>query len=692
MSLETLPLESDKILDECPRLRVLVVGKVGCGSRIVCSSDPSILQSGAGKSSLISCQSVSHGMRGVSDINKEIKSDQNPRFVLHDSMGFEPGETQNFNSIKTFLQPRSRDTALLKDRVHVICTSGFASRSLLRGVASLRPEMKTFLNLQSNLMAGATSEERAKAAYIDFQKLCVEPLYEINKNLPHAQTSGTLICHMNGRLSGRSSARPNWDALDNLIKTTRELIETRFGSTAWIVSAMAQRTSVEEKTNGAIAVGMRSYWEGLASSAKFPGWKLETCLNTVHKEMTDSFNLYDPDDVRYIPLGVTAFHHRLCQLLQRPEFLKKIRTLAQLVTPDASETESSLPNFTQIQTIVGIAVAAGVAVAVPAIAAIGLSAWFIHLLATTYKNTPEILRCFMGYIVDLSLVMDQLFHITLARAARPLTDKEIDEALENYKNARLGAVHRKIRAYAGKATISQILVAGPAEAKVKELIREYSSDLRVISTGPQPKGEVDEKHRDDAKTEPKGVDPPIQEGKKEVYNPVLQLCPYYARAPMIMLQGGQVEQKRGSQNCGFDGGFECDSPDDSPPFWCQNPPRITFNSDRPFLSPASDKDSVHKTNPPAYLGVDMPSATRHTARENALLSDLSYPVLFMSMTARLHSSSSGLRKMRHFLLGAAATLARFEVVTALRTLDEVGRTWADCDWAAGWVNQQKTLA
>jgi hypothetical protein len=48
-------------------------------------------------------------------------------------------------------------------------------------------------------------------------------------------------------------AKPNWDALDDLIKTTRELVETRFGGNAWIVSAMAQRTSVEEKVNGAIA-------------------------------------------------------------------------------------------------------------------------------------------------------------------------------------------------------------------------------------------------------------------------------------------------------------------------------------------------------------------------------------------------------------------------------------------------------
>jgi len=85
----------------------------------------------------------------------------------------------------------------------------------------------------------------------------------------------------------------------------------------------------------------------------------------------------------------------------------------------------------------------------------------------------------MGYIVDLSLVMDQIFHITIAGAARLLTDKDIDEVLENYKNANLGAVHREIRAYAGKAMIAQIIAAGPAEVKVNELIREYSTDLRA---------------------------------------------------------------------------------------------------------------------------------------------------------------------------------------------------------------------
>ncbi|KAJ7150770.1 hypothetical protein C8R46DRAFT_1358260, partial [Mycena filopes] len=365
-------------------------------------------------------------------------------------MGFEPGETQNLNSINDFLWARSGETVPLKDRVHIIwlCIKvpHSGSRVLETGdedLLKLAFELQVpivvvftqydilFNAMYRRLPRTATSDQRAEAAEAEFQELCVKPLDQIKVNLPRARTSG---------LSGGRSAKPNWDALDDLVKTTGELIEKQFGD-AWIVSAMAQRTNVEQKISGATAVGMKSYWQGLASSAKFPGWKLEKCLNTVHKEMTDSWNLYDPDD-----------------LLQKPDFLGRIRTVAQLVTPnDLDEAKSNLPKFNQIETLLGFAAATGLAAAVPAIAAIGLSLWFLNLLFQTYRDTPETLRCFMGYIIDLSLVMDQLFHITIARAARPLTDKDIDEALENYKNANLGAVHREIRAYAGKATIKEIL-------------------------------------------------------------------------------------------------------------------------------------------------------------------------------------------------------------------------------------------
>ena len=62
---------------------------------------------------------MSHEAHGICDINTEIISPENSRFVLHDSMGFEPGETKNLDSVKNFLQSRG-DGVDLKDRVHAV--------------------------------------------------------------------------------------------------------------------------------------------------------------------------------------------------------------------------------------------------------------------------------------------------------------------------------------------------------------------------------------------------------------------------------------------------------------------------------------------------------------------------------------------------------------------------------------------
>jgi hypothetical protein len=65
-------------------------------------------------------QSASHQERGEWDINVEITSTQNPLFVLHDSMGFEAGNPENFVTAKNFLQSRSGEGVADKDRVHAI--------------------------------------------------------------------------------------------------------------------------------------------------------------------------------------------------------------------------------------------------------------------------------------------------------------------------------------------------------------------------------------------------------------------------------------------------------------------------------------------------------------------------------------------------------------------------------------------
>jgi hypothetical protein len=91
-------------------------------------------------------------------------------------------------------------------------------------------------------------------------------------------------------------------------------------------------------------------------------------------------------------------------------------------------------------------------------------------------HSPEVLRCLMGYIVDLTLVMDQLFLNTLPlKPPRLLTEEQIDAALEDYKNSEAVNVHRAIREYVNKATFGEILRANNAQQKVIELIKQHQA-------------------------------------------------------------------------------------------------------------------------------------------------------------------------------------------------------------------------
>lgn len=74
-------------------------------------------------------QDVEHGRTpGVSDIDKEITSDHNPRLVLHDSQGFSHGHPGNFEIVQDFIQKRSQ--MALKDRLHAIWFDACSSSPL----------------------------------------------------------------------------------------------------------------------------------------------------------------------------------------------------------------------------------------------------------------------------------------------------------------------------------------------------------------------------------------------------------------------------------------------------------------------------------------------------------------------------------------------------------------------------------
>ncbi|KAF8261929.1 hypothetical protein EI94DRAFT_1604614, partial [Lactarius quietus] len=83
--------------------------------------------SGVGKSSLINhifginiaVRRCHNHRAGYADIDMEFVSEENRLFVLHDSKGFEPGELENFDTVRRFIEERSKKP-LLKDRIHCL--------------------------------------------------------------------------------------------------------------------------------------------------------------------------------------------------------------------------------------------------------------------------------------------------------------------------------------------------------------------------------------------------------------------------------------------------------------------------------------------------------------------------------------------------------------------------------------------
>ncbi|KAF7358332.1 G domain-containing protein [Mycena venus] len=462
MEHRTLPPTTVDILHECPRFRVLVVGK-----------------SGVGKSSLINYAfgvnkaNVSHEEHGVSDINTEITSPQNSLFVLHDSQGFEPGETANFEKVEEFLQSRGASVPL-KERVHAVwlCVQvPFAGGRVFETgderffdliartgvpVVVVFTQLDQLLNRMEEYLTDEEMEmpeeeinqlcsERANA---EFQKLCVGPLERIDHTLRYAVTSGL----------GQDSKSPDQPALRKLIEITQDLVSHDVQGIVWVVSAMAQRASARAKIDASIEVGMKRYWQGLAASVNFSNLTLERCTATIHLDITESWNFNDPDD-----------------LLNGQYFRDQLKILAQLVVPELSSLTSWFAELDQIQTLIGVG-AAIAAAAAPAFAVIGLSAMFINWIAAIYQRTPGVLRFLMGYIVDLTLVMDQLFILVPMKPPRRVTREHIDMALESYKNADAAVVHREIRKYATQASFAQICQSNKAQDKVLEIIKQHCAD------------------------------------------------------------------------------------------------------------------------------------------------------------------------------------------------------------------------
>ena len=63
---------------------------------------------------------IAHNRAGKADISREYTSDSNPRFILHDSQGFEPGYLETWKVVQKFIRDKCDENLPSKDRLHAI--------------------------------------------------------------------------------------------------------------------------------------------------------------------------------------------------------------------------------------------------------------------------------------------------------------------------------------------------------------------------------------------------------------------------------------------------------------------------------------------------------------------------------------------------------------------------------------------
>ncbi|KAI6152670.1 hypothetical protein BKA82DRAFT_4113212, partial [Pisolithus tinctorius] len=284
-----------ELIDICPRFRVLVVGK-----------------SGVGKSTLINrifgleVAHVAKDRPGQAAIEKELISQENNRFILHDSRGFEPAEGSNYDVVKSFMEKRKRMPEV-KDQLHAVwlCFQvpilKYGKRLLEDGAEAFLREAKEALGniptivvftkydrLVSFVRKKKSADPEAGAKRY-LQTYCIEPIQDFTGSTNISHTSLTKQKYERG--------------LEELINLTQEKVSKNFASPGNAVSPVhlaavgAQRMLPTLKVELSIdPFYLQGYWRALASSANFQGYTMLNCLRVIHTDIVLVWNFYDLDD------------------------------------------------------------------------------------------------------------------------------------------------------------------------------------------------------------------------------------------------------------------------------------------------------------------------------------------------------------------------------------------------------------
>ncbi|KAI6152671.1 hypothetical protein BKA82DRAFT_4013083 [Pisolithus tinctorius] len=394
---DSLRPTTEELIEQCPRFRVLVVGK-----------------------------SVEKDKPGEADIEQEFTSPENDRLILHDSKGFEAGDAGNYEIVKSFMEKRKKEPDI-KNQLHAVWLC-FQIPIPTYGERLLEDAAEAFLKIRKEVLGNIyqphsaptivvfTKHDRLltfmrqrmpndpEAGQRYLQEECVQQIKDFTgENIAHVAVS-----------SQRPPAKPKHEhGLKDLISLTQDMVSVSFTSPENRVSpvplaaAGAQRMLPTLKVELSIAVGKQEYWSALGTSANSPGHTIQDCLRVIHNDIVAVWNFYDP-----------------CQYLNSEEFRKVMMNMVERV--DAPAEPNSLARTDTLTG--GVPLMALAPVMLPLNAFLGHGKWVL----ATYQRLQDVPTKFMAYIVDLTHVLEILFSLTAGIREKKLTRMAVKMAYKAY--------------------------------------------------------------------------------------------------------------------------------------------------------------------------------------------------------------------------------------------------------------------
>jgi len=300
------------------------------------------------------------------------------------------------------------------------------------------------------------SEDIKNEADAIVKRKCIEPLEEeAGRKVP------------NVTVSTRNAYE---DTLSRLIQLTFNLVRDKVAVEASVVTAIAQKVNPGVNIEASIAVGRMKYWKGLASSTSFTNKAMEQCLDVIHGDIVTVWSLNDP------------YKH-----LRSKEFKALITNLVDDLSQNNTTLTISSACMSMAGTISGVIGGPAALIVMPIVGCLVFAKWVYDV----YQQSHVTLRRLMAYIVDLTLVMQNVFWL-VAIYRVPVSIILVKVAYGAYKKSIvMPDVHERIKKHVEGQTVRDRLDRDSALSKVIDLLKEYSISTAEMFGSKEDMGNFD---------------------------------------------------------------------------------------------------------------------------------------------------------------------------------------------------------